>query len=166
MALCACFLHECGHLAAFLATGYPPRALVFELTGIRLVPPEHCPRFWHALLIQSAGILTNGVMAITLYWFGRETASAVHFLLGCFSALPLATLDGGQIVLLVLIRLFPVHGESIARKIDFICTGLLCAACVWMFLSGCGNLTLLIFSGGLISALAGELFSRRKKPSF
>ena len=164
LALLACFLHECGHLAAFLLTGYIPRALIFELTGIRLVPPGDCPRFFCALFIHSAGILTNGIMAAGLYWLGYETAAAVHFLLGCFSALPLATLDGGQIVLLILTRLFPMRGALAAWGIDLACTGVLCAGCIWMFLIDRGNLTLLIFSGGLISALVGGMLGGRKKP--
>ena len=39
-ALLACFIHELGHLIMFFAVGYTPKALVFELTGIRLVKPE------------------------------------------------------------------------------------------------------------------------------
>ena len=162
MALFACFLHECGHLLAFCLTGHMPRALIFELTGIRLVPPVSYPGFLGALFIQSAGILVNLTMAVLCRALSQETAAAVHLLLGLFNALPLSTLDGGQILLLLLTKWFPVKGASVCTAVDGICTALLCVGCILMFLNDRGNLTLLIFSGGLLSALAGGIFGKRK----
>ena len=53
LALSACLLHETGHLLAFCLTGHKPRAMVFELTGIRLTPPERLPCKKEILAIRS-----------------------------------------------------------------------------------------------------------------
>lgn len=69
LALSACLLHETGHLFAFCLTGHKPRAMVFELTGIRLTPSERQPGFAQNLLIQSGGTcqsdLRRGILPVS-----------------------------------------------------------------------------------------------------
>lgn len=167
LALSACLLHETGHLLAFCLTGYKPRAMVFELTGIRLVPPEQSPGFAQNLLIQSGGILANlicGAVFCLLHWY---SAATVHIVLACFSMLPLRTLDGGQLLLAVLTRRSPDRGERVSYLLDILTTAALCACCLYMLFSGKQSLTMVIFSGGLTASLFAGLLSklhrRRKK---
>ena len=153
LAMSACLLHELGHLLAFAAAGSRPRAMVFELTGIRLVPPERAPGFAQNLLIQSGGVLANLACGAAFWASGFSTAAAVHLALACFSLLPLRTLDGGQ-------------GARAAAFLDAAATAALCALCGYMLFSGSRSVTMLVFSGGLAASLSGGLLcglSRRRK---
>ena len=166
LAMSACLLHELGHLLAFAAAGSRPRAMVFELTGIRLVPPERAPGFAQNLLIQSGGVLANLACGAAFWASGFSTAAAVHLALACFSLLPLRTLDGGQILSAVLTRYAPVRGARAAAFLDAAATAALCALCGYMLFSGSRSVTMLVFSGGLAASLSGGLLcglSRRRK---
>ena len=163
LALSACLLHETGHLFAFCLTGHKPRAMVFELTGIRLTPPERQPGFAQNLLIQSGGVLANLICGAAFYLFHRYSAAAVHIVLACFSLLPLRTLDGGQLLLAVLARRSPDRGERISYLIDILTTVVLCACCLYMLFSGRQSLTMVIFSGGLTASLFAGLLSKLRR---
>lgn len=162
-ALSACLLHETGHLFAFCLTGHKPRAMVFELTGIRLTPSERLPSFAQNLLIQSGGVLANLICGAAFYLFHRYSAAAVHIVLACFSLLPLRTLDGGQLLLAVLTRRSPDRGERISYLIDILTTAALCACCLYMLFSGRQSLTMVIFSGGLTASLFAGLLSKLRR---
>lgn len=163
LALSACLLHEIGHLLAFCLTGYRPRAMVFELTGIRLIPSERLPGFAQNLLIQSGGVLANLICGAVFWLFHRNSAAAVHIILGCFSLLPLRTLDGGQILFAVLTRRSPDRGERVSYLIDILTTAALCACCLYMLFSGRRSLTMVIFSGGLTASLFAGLLSKLRR---
>ena len=163
LALSACLLHETGHLLAFCLTGHKPRAMVFELTGIRLVPPERLPGFAQNLLIQSGGVLANLICGAVFCLLHRYSAAAVHIVLACFSLLPLRTLDGGQLLLAVLTRRSPDRGERVACLIDILTTAALCACCLYMLFSGRQSLTMVIFSGGLTASLFAGLLSKLRR---
>ncbi len=163
LALSACLLHETGHLLAFCLTGHKPRAMVFELTGIRLTPPERLPSFAQNLLIQSGGVLANLICGAVFYLFHRYSAAAVHIVLASFSLLPLRTLDGGQLLLAALTRRSPDRGERISYLIDILTTASLCACCLYMLFSGRQSLTMVIFSGGLTASLFAGLLSKLRR---
>jgi len=163
LALSACLLHETGHLLAFCLTGYRPRAMVFELTGIRLIPSERLPGFAQNLLIQSGGVLANLICGAVFWLFHRNSAAAVHIILACFSMLPLRTLDGGQILLAVLTRRSLDRGERASYLIDILTTAALCACCLYMLFSGRRSLTMVIFSGGLTASLFAGLLSKLRR---
>lgn len=163
LALSACLLHEIGHLLAFCLTGYRPRAMVFELTGIRLIPSERLPGFAQNLLIQSGGVLANLICGAVFWLFHRNSAAAVHIILACFSLLPLRTLDGGQILFAVLTRRSPDRGERVSYLIDILTTAALCACCLYMLFSGRRSLTMVIFSGGLTASLFAGLLSKLRR---
>ena len=147
LALSACLLHETGHLFAFCLTGHKPRAMVFELTGIRLTPSERLPSFAQNLLIQSGGVLANLICGAAFYLFHRYSAAAVHIVL----------------LLAVLTRRSPDRGERISYLIDILTTAALCACCLYMLFSGRQSLTMVIFSGGLTASLFAGLLSKLRR---
>lgn len=167
LAFSACILHEGGHLLLFALTGVTPQAMIFELCGIRLVPPLNKPPFFKELLIQSGGVLMNGLLGTLSLASGDPTAAAVHLLLAGFSLLPLKTLDGGQILRLLLEQFLPPRFWCIADWIDVLTTFLISAFCLYLLCSGRYPLTLLVFSGGLLGSLSlvlfRHLFKRRSK---
>lgn len=163
IALLACFIHECAHLLAFFAVGYTPRALVFELTGIRLVKPaqELSPK--REVVVQLAGSGANllvfallaGTTGSVSYW---SIFAVTHLLLGVFNLLPLRCLDGGKLLLL-----FCAHfwGETAAERAcavaDFLVTVGLLGVAGYTLVSGERSMSLLFFSGGLFVALLARL---------
>lgn len=157
LALSACFFHETGHLIAFRLTGYRPRALIFELCGIRLVPPGKKPAFWENLFVQSGGVLMNFICGSVFFLLNKPTGAAVHLLLAAFSLLPLSTLDGGQLLSAVLSEWMPVRGAWICLAADLLTTAVLCALCLFTLFSGGRSLTMLVFSGGLCASLFTEV---------
>ena len=163
LALSACILHESGHLLAFALTGVKPRAIVFELCGIRLIPPERRPPFLKELLIQSGGILMNFILCALCLLIKDGQGGAAHFLLGCFSLLPLRTLDGGAIVRLLTDRFLPLRFSRFPDFLDTAVTVLLCLLCLTLLLTGKFPLTLTVFSGGLLGSLFGGAFTRLKR---
>lgn len=160
LALSACILHEGGHLLAFALTGIKPRAIVFELCGIRLIPPVCRPPFGKELFIQSGGILMNFLLGSLCLCFQDEQGSAAHFLLGIFSLLPLHTLDGGALVRLLTDRFLPPHLSRIPDILDIAVTLLLCLFCGVLVCAGTFPLTLAVFSGGLLGSLFGGVITR------
>lgn len=161
IALICCFLHEFGHLLAFFAVGDTPRALIFELTGIRLVKPLQELTPGKEAVVQAAGSCVNflcfALFAPTLHAVnGWSVFATAHLLLGIFNLLPLTALDGGKLLELFCNRFFPAgRAQRVVFWADLLTTlGLLIFSAA-LFFSGNRSLTLGIFSGGLsISAMA------------
>ena len=99
--LLAAVLHECGHLAAMLVIpGHAPREIRLTPFGMRI---ENSPLLIDGrgnLLVLAAGSGTNFLCAAVT--FGRLPAfSAVSLVLGLLNLLPVESLDGGRILLLL-----------------------------------------------------------------
>ena len=162
-ALLACFIHELGHLIMFFAVGYTPKALVFELTGIRLVKPEQALTPWRDVLVQIAGSATNllvffllsGTLNAVSIW---SIFAAIHLLLGIFNLFPLKSLDGGKLLFLFCLRLFGERAaEAVAGAADILTTAVLFGIALYSLFSGEQNMTFLFFSSGLFVSLLAKL---------
>ena len=161
IALLACFIHETAHLLAFFAVGYTPRALIFELTGIRLVKPAQELSPFRDAIVQLAGSAANLLVFLLLcgslhavsYW---SIFAVTHLLLGIFNLLPLKCLDGGKLLELCCLPLLGEHAtERITSAADLFTTLVLLGVALYTLLSGERSMTLLFFSGGLsVAALA------------
>lgn len=161
IALICCFLHELGHLVTFFAVGYTPQALIFELTGIRLVKPVQELTHGREAIVQAAGSLVNFLcfllFAHTMDEINQWSIFATaHLLLAIFNLLPLTALDGGKLLELFCLRFFSEERtEQITAAADLLTTLGLFLFSALLFFSGNHTLTLGIFSGGLsISAMA------------
>ena len=101
--LWAAFLHECGHVAAYLAMLHEMPTLEVNMTGFcmrtrgkALMPQQ---TFW----LAAAGPLTNALLAAL--WVGKLSDAATirdsaflaaNLLTGAFNLLPIPPLDGAQ----------------------------------------------------------------------
>lgn len=139
----ASILHELGHFAAYAALGQPPRALYFEAGGIRITPPGgHLPLVGEAAVLlagSSVNLAAGGLFCL----LGKVYAGGFHLFLGLFNLLPLAQLDGGMLLALVLEQLFPPRPAGlICGAIHWLCWGLLFGAgCLLLWRTG--NFTLI-----------------------
>lgn len=144
-------MHEGGHLLAMLALGCPPRVCTLGAFGMRIeMGSERMVGYRRNILISLAGPLVNLVVAPLLWLCGCEQATAVHLALAIFNLLPAAALDGGQ----VLRCLFCLAGKELRadrwlRVLSAAVLLPLATLAFWLFLSGRGNVTLLIVSGYL-----------------
>lgn len=117
--LLAVFTHEAAHLAAMWMLDCSPKRVCLKCAAVEIVsPPVTSAK--EEMLITLAGPFANGLLFLT-FWlnfqlFGSESAllfSSVNALIGAFNLLPVAGLDGGTLLLLLLTRLF---GELKAKR--------------------------------------------------
>lgn len=141
---CCCVMHELGHLAAYAWCGAPPREIRLEAGGMRIVPSGAMLGFWQEILVLWGGALVNLATAGILIACGMLPAAGIPLFLAGFNLLPLAPLDGGQFITLLLEqRLPPSSAWMIAKTVHWL---------VWCILvtAGCmliwrtGNFTLLL----------------------
>lgn len=167
IALLACFIHELGHLIAFFLVGYTPKALIFELMGIRLVKPEQELSPGKEAVVQLAGSMVNFLMFFLLagtlkqvsYW---SLFAATHLLMGIFQLMPLKSLDGGKLLELLCVRLWGERAaDMICTTADFAATVCMMIMAAVMVLTGSRSLTLAIFSGGLFISLIAKFAGHR-----
>lgn len=136
-------LHECGHYGAFVHFGAAPKELHLEYSGIRLVPNAQPLSISQEWLVLFAGSAVNLLLAGLLFLFHLPLHAGFPLVLGLFNLLPLAGLDGGQMLLLLLRRLSPLHGDRIAEAISLFTQLVLSLAAIWLFIKT-GNFTLLL----------------------
>ena len=138
-----CILHELGHLAAYALAGSPPRELWLEAGGMRIVPREGFLPPAREALVLLGGCFANFVSAAALFFLRCPRAAGFHLLLGIWNLLPLAPLDGGQLLRLALDLLCPAAAPRIAAAVHWGCAALLAAAGLLLFRET-GNFTLLL----------------------
>ena len=148
-------MHEGGHLLAMLALGCPPQACTLGAFGMRIeMSAERMVGYRRNILISFAGPMVNLLAAPLLWLSGCGRAAAVHLTLAIFNLLPAAALDGGQILRCV----FCLVGKETKadRWLRMLSAAVLLPLAVlafWLFLSGWGNVTLLIVSGYLTALI-------------
>ncbi len=158
----AVLMHEGGHLAMLYHCHTPPKHIRLSLFDIAIIdrqPYRHTTK--QALTIALAGITVNFITALICFllwhctgWAWLPTFITAHLTLGCFNAMPVAALDGGQVLLLLLsCRFAPVTAERILTVISVIC--LLPMACLgfYLLLVTRYNFTLLLAALYLIALL-------------
>lgn len=148
-------MHEGGHLLAMIALGCAPQVCTLGAFGMRIeMGAERMVGYRRNILISLAGPLVNLLAAPLLWAFGCEQASVVHLTLAVFNLLPAAALDGGQIVrCLFCLAGKEARADGWLRVLSAAVLLPLAAAAFWLFLSGRGNVTLLIVSGYLTTLI-------------
>lgn len=146
LGLLAGIMHECGHLIMVLITGYAPKRIAFEMTGIRMDQPQDGLSVGKETAVLLAGSLLNFTMAAVSFPIGWEAFGSVHLVLGILNLLPLKGLDGGKLLVLFFSRFTDLYrAENIVFIIQIVMNILLSTYCIYMFWHQHGNITLLIF---------------------
>lgn len=151
-AFLACILHESAHIFLLCHYGKTPKQLVFRLSGISLSAEyiDGLP-YKKEMRVLAAGCVINALTA-ALCWgafkiFGGEKWLYFAFCnlsLMSFNLLPVATLDGGRMLRLVLCRHFSLKACTIVLRIinyAFVCLLLACGFLLLFW--GYNNFTLL-----------------------
>ena len=148
--LLASLIHEGGHLLVMLTLGVPPCACTLGAFGMRMNIDNQLVNYKKNLLISLAGPLTNGVVAVILFWLHAYDAAMVHLVLAALNLLPAAALDGGEILRCGLCLLGLDRCTRWALRLSSVLVLLpLAAISGWLFIQG-KNLTLLIVSAYLV----------------
>lgn len=165
LGLTASLLHESGHLLALLFMGYTPELISFEINGIRLEKNMTGIPAKQEFLLLISGSLVNGIIAFCgiLFAHGEMTLyTMIHILIGGMNLLPLASLDGGKLLILLLRQFFPSYWQQKIFdliQISFILLlGYICFLC---FQKQTGNLTFLILCGYTVITFCMEWMDNR-----
>ena len=107
--LYACMIHECGHLAAMFFTDITAERIIFYGAGIKIVKADHgmLAPFNKELFVLSSGVLANlAVASFTLpHGGGAGLFGMINCAIAAFNLLPLNSLDGGKLMVLLFYKL-------------------------------------------------------------
>ncbi len=128
LCLLAAFLHECGHLLAMKKCGVSVESISVNLGDIAINAANTTCTFKTDVFITLAGVLANLLFALLsgTIWlissnvFFRDFAVA-SLCIGFFNILPLSSLDGGNVLCLLLERRFTLKtSENIVSVVTAI----------------------------------------------
>lgn len=102
----AIIIHELGHLVFMYLFGYNPIGVNVKAFNISIIENKrYNSEFSKDIIITLAGSLFNILVSLILLFFYREFA-LVNLFVGLFNLLPAASLDGGQLIYLLLVKRF------------------------------------------------------------
>ncbi|MCI5752723.1 MAG: site-2 protease family protein [Oscillospiraceae bacterium] len=152
LALCACLLHELGHMAVMKLFGQKIYSVTFYGAGVKISPKKGTILTkWREAAVLCAGC---GVNALLFMLFGCSPFGLINLFLCVFNMLPAGGLDGGR-----LLKLFLEESDKISlRTAEYICRAAGCITAVLLpFAAYCAdmrNITVIIAAAFmLISAL-------------
>ena len=104
MSLISCFLHETGHLLSMFLFGVKVKRIVLYGAGIKIVRGYSLKEKRKELIILISGCLMNVIMFFLFFFLKGEsfkTFAIINLLTAIFNILPIKSLDGGAILLLL-----------------------------------------------------------------
>ena len=157
----AVIVHESGHLLVMLRLGYFPKRIKISLFEIDIRDEGRQQRSAREnLLIIFFGPAANFICflpAFLLYLNGAEYClpfAAANLSVGLFNLLPVMTLDGGQLLYLILCRhMLPERAERIVTRATFVTIFPLAALGFFVLFRSQYNISLLCVCGYLILSL-------------
>lgn len=155
-AFCAALMHEMGHVICFFLFGQKPELVVFECSGIKMKEDiSHNTSVLQELIILSAGCAVNFIVFFLAYSMGSENFAIIHLVLGIFNLLPVLSLDGGKILLLLSSQ---VMDYSLAYRMIKVMSYVFCAVLIiiGMVFAYSLNFSLLVTSIYLLISLLVE----------
>ena len=160
-------LHEGGHLLMMRCLGYFPERIKISLFEIAIIDSGRQQRSArHNALIIFFGPFANFIcfsVSYLLYLIGIKAImpfAAANLSVGLFNSLPVLSLDGGQLLYLLLCRKHsPQTAERAVDAVTFACIFPLAALGFWLLLQSKNNFSLLFVSG----CLAASLLMRRNR---
>lgn len=104
LCLVSVFFHELGHLIMMFAVGERPYGLELGAFNIKIIKKgRYTLSFRNNFLITAAGPAVNFILYLAFIFLNKKFAY-VNLFIGLFNLLPAASLDGGQMLFLLLTR--------------------------------------------------------------
>lgn len=148
LALCACILHEFGHMAVMKLFGQQISSVTFYGAGVKISPKKgKILSVWRECAVLSAGC---GVNLLLYLMFGKTEFGLINLFLCILNMLPAGGLDGGRIL-----RLFiEEHNRYSLRTAENICRAAGCITAVLLpmlaYFSGIRNITVFAASAFML----------------
>ena len=104
MSICACALHETGHLLAMKIKGEKASAITFYGGGIKISRERQSS----SVLVILGGVIVNFALAAMLLFTKNQYMNifgAINLIIGLFNLLPISCLDGKQLIDIILLKI-------------------------------------------------------------
>ena len=104
MSLMSCFLHETGHLLAMFLFGVDVKKIILYGAGIKIIRGYSLKEKKKEFIILISGCLMNIVMFLLFFFLKGDsfkTFAVINLVTAIFNILPIKSLDGGAILLLL-----------------------------------------------------------------
>ena len=153
LGLYAAIIHESGHIIALLLQGGTPERIKADASGLHMtVPDSHRSAF-----VLAAGAAVNFAAFVISMPFSVRFAAA-NLLTGLMNLTPVRPLDGGELLLLFLIKKKSAEkAASISNVISFAASVPLLTAGLYILFISKWNITLLIIALCLILRIFSDL---------
>ena len=142
-------IHECGHLIAMALCNVKTKAVRFRSFGIDVIRNPAPVSYAKDIIICLGGVSANLLTALCFYFFAFQSLRVIFFIavniaIAIFNAMPVANLDGGQVLRLLLERFGnPAKAYAVSRLFSFLLLIPLFGASIFLILRGFANLSLL-----------------------
>lgn len=135
----SCFVHEMGHLSAFVLLDEKISKIQFVHTGMVITPKNHLKSFRSDIVILLFGAIFNLIFGIFAIYISKDNYLGVFSVLtGLFHLVCLPCLDGGRIVYIILQRIFDENKAFLIYRICVVITVIIIS--VFNFISGINNI--------------------------
>ena len=104
MSLMSCFLHETGHLLAMFLFGVKVKKIILYGAGIKIIRGYSLKEKKKEFIILISGCLMNIIMFLLFFFLKGDsfkTFAVINLVTAIFNILPIKSLDGGAILLLL-----------------------------------------------------------------
>lgn len=104
MSLMSCFLHETGHLLAMFLFGVDVKKIILYGAGIKIIRGYSLKEKKKEFIILISGCLMNIIMFLLFFFLKGDsfrTFAVINLVTAIFNILPIKSLDGGAILLLL-----------------------------------------------------------------
>ncbi len=96
--LCACIIHEIGHIIASVICNVKIEKITFNFGGIKMLSEGKITGLSKDIFILLCGPAMNFLAAFFYFYMGLYISFSVNLILGTFNLLPFSTLDGGVVL--------------------------------------------------------------------
>lgn len=154
----AAVCHEFGHLFVMLLFGVPVREVEITLFGAEIRALTYSLGAVGRVCVYFAGAAANFACG-SLVWaiFQGAPFAYLFFIcslgLGFFNLIPIRTLDGGCILEVICVRLFPRYASMVLAAVSALSLAVLWLSAVYLMLIFNGNLSLMLFCSYMFVSL-------------
>lgn len=110
-------LHETGHFLALLCVKSSPKLVLLSVFGIGMELPANLSTARKCTVLM-AGFTVNFILSALFFMLGKNIMAYINLAIGLFTAMPLASTDGGAILKMLLEEFFPQKAEICFKTIS------------------------------------------------
>ncbi len=145
----AVILHEIAHLVCMRVLSCQPKEIHLTAGGIQIIR-GFCPKKKAEILISLSGPFINIFLFLLFLKLNLEF-SLINLCIGCFNLLPILSLDGGEILMIILsAKIGEDRAKNFLSLLNFLLGTLGMAFGIFLIINGRPNISLIVFSLYLI----------------